>query len=53
MCDYAVEAGDLTPENALFVDYKNLPDAVPEHVFPVHFGMAAEMDQVCTCSWSF
>lgn len=45
MCDYAVEAGHLTPENALFVDYSNLPDAVPEHVFPVHFDMAGEIDE--------
>lgn len=48
MCDYAVEAGQLTPQNALFIDYSNLPDAVPEHVFPVHFGMEEEMDKVPT-----
>lgn len=46
MCDFAVAAEKVTPSNALFVDYSNLPDAVPEYVFPEHFGVAAEVAQV-------
>ncbi|CAN0122286.1 unnamed protein product, partial [Ectocarpus fasciculatus] len=43
MCVFALEAEKETPSKALFVDYANLPDAVPEHVFPQHFGMEAEV----------
>ena len=54
MCDFAVAAEKVTPSNALFVDYSNLPDAVPEFVFPEHFGVAAEIAEVCVvcvCVW--
>ncbi|CAM9345981.1 unnamed protein product [Scytosiphon promiscuus] len=43
MCDSALVAEKKTPSKALFVDYANLPDAVPEFVFPEHFGMGAEV----------
>ncbi len=46
MCDFAVDAEKITPSNALFVDYSNLPDAVPEYVYPEHFGVAAEVAEV-------
>lgn len=38
--------GEATPDTALFVDYSNLPDALPDFIFPHHFGMEQEMDQV-------
>lgn len=44
---YALNAEKSFPSKALFVDYTNLPDAVPEFVFPEHFGMAKELDEVC------
>ncbi|CBJ48553.1 conserved unknown protein [Ectocarpus siliculosus] len=43
MCAFALAAEKETPSKALFVDYANLPDAVPEYVFPQHFGMEAEV----------
>ncbi|CAM9565176.1 unnamed protein product [Ectocarpus sp. 8 AP-2014] len=43
MCAFALAAEKETPSKALFVDYNNLPDAVPEYVFPQHFGMEAEV----------
>lgn len=46
MCDSAIVAEKKTPSKALFVDYANLPDAVPEFVFPEHFDMAAEVAEV-------
>lgn len=46
MCAFALEAEKQTPSNALFVDYTNLPDAVPEYVFPQHFGMESEVAKV-------
>lgn len=46
LCVSAVEGGEHSPSTALFVDYHNLPEAVPEHVFPEHFGMQKYMDQV-------
>lgn len=49
MCVFALEAEKETPSKALFVDYANLPDAVPEHVFPQHFGMEAEVAKVRGC----
>ena len=42
----AIVAEESAPSNALFVDYANLPDAVPEFVFPHHFGMAEEVSRV-------
>lgn len=45
----AVEGGEHSPSTALFVDYHNLPEAVPEHVFPEHFGMQKDMDRVSQC----
>lgn len=42
---YALNAEKSFPSKALFVDYTNLPDAVPEFVFPEHFGMAKELDE--------
>lgn len=48
MCDSALVAEKKAPSKALFVDYANLPDAVPEFVFPEHFGMAAEVAEVST-----
>ena len=47
MCVFALDAEKSFPSKALFVDYANLPEAVPEHVFPEHFGMAKELDEVC------
>ena len=46
LCVSAVKGGENFPSNALFVDYANLPEAIPEYVFPEHFGMAAEVDKV-------
>lgn len=46
MCVSAIVAEESAPSNALFVDYANLPDAVPEFVFPHHFGMAEEVSRV-------
>lgn len=46
LCDAAVDAGHRTPRTALFVDYSNLPEAVPEFVFPHHFGLKYEIDEV-------
>lgn len=52
MCAFALAADKETPSKALFVDYTNLPDAVPEYVFPQHFGMEAEVAEVSRrCSW--
>eukprot|EP00903_Cladosiphon_okamuranus_P016016 g14788.t1 len=45
MCMSAIVAEKNSPSNALFVDYSNLPDAVPEFVFPQHFGMEAEVSK--------
>eukprot|EP00752_Nemacystus_decipiens_P013496 g11955.t1 len=45
MCVSAIVAEKKSPSNALFVDYSNLPDAIPEFVFPHHFGMAEEVSK--------
>lgn len=45
LCVSAVEGGRDFPSKALFVDYANLPDAVPEYVFPKHFAMAREVEK--------
>lgn len=47
MCMFALKAQKSYPAKALVVDYANLPEAVPEFVFPEHFGMGAELDEVC------
>lgn len=46
MCLSATRAEEKAPGNALFVDYANLPDAIPEFVFPEHFGLANEVSKV-------
>lgn len=46
MCVSAMLADENNPNAGIFVDYANLPDAIPEFVFPEHFGMAEEVSKV-------